>query len=63
MNRITKGPLYRFRSRALAQSFRACAVCPLWLVLGDHAGDEGEYWLVTPADAARLERAGYALAA
>ncbi len=38
-----------------AQSFAFNATEPLWVMLGDHP----QYWIVTPADAARLERAGY----
>ena len=56
---VTRNPVYRFRSRRLAGSFRARAVKPLWLVLGDHDGDDGVYLLATPADAERLVRAGY----
>jgi len=32
------------------------------IVLGDHDGERGEFWVVTPADASRLERAGYEMA-
>jgi len=48
-----------FRNLDRARSFASRAVKALWVVLGDHDGDEGVAWVVCPADAARLERAGY----
>ena len=45
----------RFRSLALARAAREHAVKPVRILLGDHP----EYWVVTPADAERLVRAGY----
>jgi hypothetical protein len=45
----------RFVERANAFGFAARPVKTLWVMLGD---DE-RYWVVTPADAARLEAMGY----
>jgi len=45
----------RFKSRELAFSFAYRAAKPMRVMLGD---DE-RYWVVTPADASRLERWGY----
>jgi len=42
-----------------ARSFASRAVKALWVVLGDNDGETGIAWVVCPADAARLERAGY----
>ena len=47
--------IHRFVERANAFGFAAHAVKTLWVMLGD---DE-RYWVVTPADAARLEAMGY----
>ena len=44
---------------ALAHSFAARG--RMWVVLGD-SDQPSPYWVATPADAARLERAGYELA-
>lgn len=56
---LVKGHIAVFSNRELATSYAAHCVKPHWIVLGDHDGDNGEYWVVTPADAQRLERAGY----
>ena len=45
----------RFRDRALAYDWAAHAVKSQLVMLGD----DGRYWVVSPADAARLERLGY----
>ena len=45
----------RFRDRALAESWAGHAVRSQVVMLGD----DGRYWVVSPADAARLERLGY----
>lgn len=45
-----------------ARSFASRCTKPMWVVLGDHDGDNGVAWVVCPSDAARLERAGYELA-
>ena len=34
----------------------------MMIVLGNNDGDRGQFLVVTPADAARLQRAGYELA-
>ena len=59
---IIKGTLYRFNTLASATGFANRATDPMRIVLGDHDGERGEFWVVTPADASRLERAGYELA-
>ena len=51
-----------FRSLERARSYAARCVKPMWVVLGDCDGDEATAWGVCPADAAKLERAGYELA-
>jgi len=50
---------YKFESRTLAYSFcyERCSV-PMRVILGD----DDLFWVVTPADAARLVSAGYELA-
>ncbi len=49
--------VYRFRELGLALSFRERCLRPMRIILGD---DE-MLWVVTPADAARLERGGHEL--
>jgi len=44
-----------YQSRYLAESAMSHTVKPMHLLLGDN----GRYWIVKPADAQRLERAGY----
>ncbi len=46
---------FRFSSLELAKSFADNATQPQRVILGDHP----EIWVVTPADAERLVRAGY----
>lgn len=58
-NKITRGRVYRFRERSAAESFRRSATKPLWLVIGAHGEEAGEYLVACPADCARLARAGY----
>ena len=56
---ITKRTAYKFHSRTRAFSF--CldrCVLPMRVILGDDA----MFWVVTPADAERLLRAGYEIA-
>jgi hypothetical protein len=56
---ITKQTAYKFRSRTRAFSF--CydhCVVPMRVILGD----DDLFWVVTPADAHRLLRAGYEIA-
>jgi hypothetical protein len=57
--RLTKGPIYRFRTLGNAQSWVDHGVKPQKIILGD---DE-TFWVVSPADASRLERRGYEYAA
>jgi hypothetical protein len=45
----------RFADRAAAFRYAAHPGTPLRVLLGD----DGRFWAATPADAARLERAGY----
>ncbi len=54
---VTKHRPIVFHSQEHAES--CAARSGLWIVLGHCDGDVGEYLVVTPADAARLERAGY----
>lgn len=57
---ITRGHISIFHDYELAALYASHCVKTHWIVLGDHDGEEeGEYWVVTPADAQRLERAGY----
>lgn len=56
---ITKSHIAVFRDLELAHLHAEHCVKPHWVVLGDNDGESGEYWVVTPADAQRLERAGY----
>lgn len=58
---ITKSTIYRFSTLATAKSFAANATYPLVVVLGD-SDEVLPYMVVTPADASRLQRAGYSLA-
>jgi len=53
---IVKGQILSFRSLGTARS--VCyerSVRPMRIILGDYP----EFWVVTPADAERLIRAGY----
>ena len=52
---ITKNKPAEFNSRKLAFSSLDHYVKPARVMLGDN----GKYWVVSPADAARLEKAGY----
>ena len=54
--------MFRFSTLASAASFANRVSYPMRIVLGDHDGERGEFWVVTPADASRLERAGYEMA-
>lgn len=56
---LVKGHIAVFRNPDLASLYADRCVKPHWIVLGDNDGEQGEYWVVTPADAQRLERAGY----
>lgn len=59
---LIQSTMFRFNSLANATAFQARANDLMMIVLGDHDGERGEFWVVTPADAARLERAGYEMA-
>ena len=62
---LIKSTMFRFNTLASASSFANRATYPMRIVLGDHdhdGGERGEYWVVTPADASRLERASYEMA-
>jgi hypothetical protein len=52
--KLPRGPIYRFEHLANARSWVDHGVKPQRIMLGD---DE-KFWVVCPADAARLERAG-----
>ena len=58
---LIKSTMFRFTTLANASSFVNRAIDPMRIVLGDHDGERGEFWVVTPADASRLERNGYEL--
>lgn len=55
---MTKSTIFRFNTIAAARSFINRANDILMMVLGENE----QIWVVTPADAARLQRAGYELA-
>ncbi len=59
---LIKSTMFRFSTLANATSFVNRATYPMRIVLGDHDGERGEFWVVTPADASRLQRAGYEFA-
>lgn len=56
---IVKSHIAAFRSLELANIYADRCVKTHWIVMGDNDGESGEYWVTTPADAQRLERAGY----
>ena len=56
---LIQSTMFRFTTLASAKAFQARANDIMMIVLGDHDGERGEFWVVTPADAARLTRAGY----
>jgi hypothetical protein len=60
---VTRHSFAEFRSLELARSYAERCTKPHWVVQGDIDGDgeNGRYWVVLPADAARLEAAGYEL--
>lgn len=58
---ITKSTTYRFSTLATAKSFATNATYQLVVVLGD-SEESAPFMVVTPADASRLQRAGYSLA-
>lgn len=56
---VKRGSFGEFRSLELARQCVAHCAKPHWIVMGDCDEDGGVFWVVLPADAARLERAGY----
>lgn len=54
----TYRPDFRFSTLGTALSFADRAVKRMRVVMGD----DGYFWVVTPAEATRLERQGYELA-
>lgn len=59
---LIKSTMFRFSTLASASSFANRASYPLRVILGDADDERGAYWVATPADAARLEHAGYEIA-
>ncbi len=59
---LIQSTMFRFTTLASAKAFQARANDIMMIVLGDHDGERGEFWVVTPADATRLTRAGYEMA-
>jgi len=59
---LIKSTLFRFSTLASATSFVNRTMYPMRIILGDHDGERDNYWVVTPADASRLQRAGYEMA-
>lgn len=56
---ITKSHVAVFHNLELANLHAEHCVKPHWIVMGDNDGEIGKYLVATPADAQRLERAGY----
>ena len=56
---IVKGHITVFHNFKLARNYIDHCIKLHCIVLGELVG---EYWVVTPADASRLERAGYEIA-
>lgn len=59
---LIKSTIFRFNTLTSAKAFQARANDIMMIVLGDHDDEQGGFWVVTPADAARLEHAGYEMA-
>jgi hypothetical protein len=59
---LIRSTLFRFNTQANATNFANRAATLMIVMLGDHGSENGEYWVVSPADAQRLERAGYEMA-
>jgi hypothetical protein len=57
--KTTTRTAYKFHSRTRAFAFRDHCVALMRVILGD----DDLFWVVTPADAERLLRAGYEIAA
>ena len=60
---IKRHSFAEFRSLDLARSYAARCTKSHWVVQGDidDDGENGRFWVVLPADGARLEAAGYEL--
>jgi hypothetical protein len=56
-----KSTQFRFTTLSNAMGFANRATYSMRVVLGDHDGECGEFWVVMPVDATRIERAGYEL--
>jgi hypothetical protein len=56
--RLTRSTTFRFNRLATARSFTNRCEKLMMIILGD----DGLFWVVTPADATRLTRMGYELA-
>ena len=52
---ITKNAPIKFSALATAKSFAGKAIKAMAVMMGD----DGKFWVVTMADAQRLEKAGY----
>lgn len=59
---LIQSTMFRFTTLANAKAFQARANDIMMIVLGDHDGERSEFWVVMPADATRLTRAGYEMA-
>jgi hypothetical protein len=59
---IVKSQVTVFHSLPLARNYVDRCRKLYCIILGDHDDERGEYWVVTPADAQRLERQGYEFA-
>ncbi len=53
------GRVARFSERELPDALSDARRLGLVTILGDHDGEEGEFWNVSPDDAAVLELNGY----
>ena len=62
LKNLIKSTMFRFNALANASNFANRATYPMRIILGDHDGERSQFWVVTPADASRLERAGYEMA-
>jgi hypothetical protein len=62
LKNLIKSTMFRFNTLANASSFTNRATYPMRIILGEHDGERSQFWVVTPADASRLERAGYEMA-
>ena len=56
---IVRSSVFCFSMQETATRFCDRSAHTMAVILGDHDGCKGEFWVVTMGDAARLERAGY----